>query len=80
MDDGSRSEVRGFRNFEPGTSNFESRLSRTSCLSRSRFTSDEDQTDPGLEAVLSYDARLPWNLTQRGHVDRIAPTLRGGLH
>jgi len=27
-DEGSRSEVRGFRNFEPRTSNFESRFSR----------------------------------------------------
>jgi len=28
MDDGSRFEVRGFRNFEPGTSNFESLVPR----------------------------------------------------
>ena len=38
MDEGSRSEVRGFRNFEPGTSNLGSRLSRASCLSRSQTT------------------------------------------
>jgi len=40
-DDGSRSEVRGCRTFEPRTSNFVSRLSRTSCLSRSQLTNDE---------------------------------------
>ena len=39
-DDGSRSEVRDFRNVEPGTLNFVSRLSRTSCLSRSSLPSD----------------------------------------
>jgi len=33
--EGSRSEVRGFRNFEPRTSNFGSRLSRASRFSRS---------------------------------------------
>jgi len=33
-DEGSRSEVRGFRNFEPRTSNFESRFSRQSRPSR----------------------------------------------
>ena len=33
-DEGSRSEVRGFRNFEPRTSNFESRFSRLSRPSR----------------------------------------------
>ena len=37
-DDGSRSEVRGFRNFEPGTSNFVSRLS---CTSRLYFMNDQ---------------------------------------
>ena len=31
-DDGSRSEVRGFRNFEPRTSNFESPVTRVSLL------------------------------------------------
>ncbi len=33
-DEGSRSEVRGFRNFEPGTSNFVSPFSRSSRLSQ----------------------------------------------
>ena len=33
-DEGSRSEVRGFRNFEPGTSNFVSPVSRSSRLSQ----------------------------------------------
>jgi hypothetical protein len=42
-DDGSRFEVRGFRNLEPSTSNFVSRLSRTACLSRSRLTIDISQ-------------------------------------
>ena len=33
-DEGSRSEVRGFRNFEPGTSNFVLCFSRSSRLSQ----------------------------------------------
>ena len=33
-DEGSRSEVRGFRNFEPGTSNFVSPFSRSSRVSQ----------------------------------------------
>jgi hypothetical protein len=34
----SKSEIRGFQNVEPRTSNLMSRLSRTSCLSRVPFT------------------------------------------
>jgi hypothetical protein len=32
-----------------------------------------------LRAVLSFGARLPWDLVSRAHVGRIAHTLRGGL-
>ena len=56
----------------------ESRLSRTSCLSLSRFTSDEDQTDAGLETVMGCDARLPMGPCPTATY-RIAPTLRGAL-
>ena len=36
-----RAIVRGPRNFEPRTLNFESRLSRTTCSARPQFTNDE---------------------------------------
>jgi hypothetical protein len=48
MGEGSRSEVRGFRNFELRTSNYGSRLSR---ISRTRESAGERSRFP-LEAIL----------------------------
>ncbi len=58
MDDGSRSEVRGFRNFEPGTSNLGLRLSArlASLAHESRAT--KIKTVAVRKTIRGYDAQL----------------------
>jgi hypothetical protein len=50
---GPKSEALGFLNFEPRTLNIESRLSRTSCLSRACFTRKDGESAIGAEAFMN---------------------------
>jgi hypothetical protein len=58
--DGEEFEVRGFRNFEPRTSNFASCLSRTACSSRSRFTRKSRAYTLAAEAFMNNARETSW--------------------